>query len=269
MPAEPPSLTEDQRAAALLDAQQKAAALFDAIERGGLLRPGVSEAALSREIHALGAGALAALGGSSSGGIVQAHWHKRVVRSGPHTLLPYQENPPDRTLAPGDILFVDLGPVFEGAWEADFGRTFVLPPPAPAPSSFSSSEQEKDAQDDDFQAKCRLRDALAPAWAACRDAYRARPDGAMTGGELYARAQEAARSAGYEFGGAHAGHLVGHFPHERIPNDMVTFYITSGNDLPMGRLDGNGKKYHWILEMHLVDRERQIGGFMEELLTVG
>lgn len=260
MPAEPPSLTEDQRAAALLDAQQKAAALFDAIERGGLLRPGVSEAALSREIHALGAGALAALGGSSSGGIVQAHWHKRVVRSGPHTLLPYQENPPDRTLAPGDILFVDLGPVFEGAWEADFGRTYVLPLPASA-----SSEQQED-----FKAKCRLRDALAPAWAACRDAYRAvRTDGAMTGGELYARAQEAARAAGYEFGGAHAGHLVGHFPHERIPNDMVTFYITSGNDLPMGRLDGNGNKYHWILEMHLVDRARQIGGFMEELLTVG
>lgn len=264
MPAEPPSLTEDQRAAALLDAQQKAAALFDAIERGGLLRPGVSEAALSREIHALGAQAAFLPPHGDGGGVVQAHWHKRVVRSGPHTLLPYQANPPDRTLAPGDILFVDLGPVFEGAWEADFGRTFVLPPP-PAPAPASSEQQQED-----FEAKCRLRDALAPAWAACRDAYRARlPDGAMTGGELYARAQAEARRAGYEFGGAHAGHLVGHFPHERIPNDMVTFYITSGNDLPMGRLDGNGKKYHWILEMHLVDRARQIGGFMEELLTVG
>lgn len=36
----------------------------------------------------------------------------------------------------------------------------------------------------------------------------------------------------------------------------------------MSRLDSNGKKYHWILEIHLVDRERQIGGFFEQLLTV-
>jgi hypothetical protein len=26
---------------------------------------------------------------------------------------------------------------------------------------------------------------------------------------------------------------------------------------------------HWILEIHFVDRARQIGGFFEELLTVG
>ncbi|KAG5956298.1 hypothetical protein E4U58_006675, partial [Claviceps cyperi] len=33
--------------------------------------------------------------------------------------------PPDRMIEEDDILIVDLGPVFE-AWEADFGRTFVL-----------------------------------------------------------------------------------------------------------------------------------------------
>lgn len=235
MPAEPPSLTEQQRADALLDAQNKAVALFDEIQRD-LIRPGVTEAELSKEIHALAA--------ERHG--VQTHWHKRVVRSGPHTLFPYQESPPDRAIAPDDILFVDLGPVFE-AWEADFGRTFVL------------------AGADD--AKRRLRDALAPTWHACQAAYRANPD--MTGGQLYALVKDEARRAGYEFGGAHSGHLVGHFPHERIPKDLVTFYITEGNDLPMSRLDGKGKKYHWILEMHLVDRERQIGGFMEQLLTVG
>lgn len=37
----------------------------------------------------------------------------------------------------------------------------------------------------------------------------------------------------------------------------------------MRSLDKKGHKRHWILEMHLVDRERQIGGFMEQLLTVG
>jgi Xaa-Pro dipeptidase len=34
-------------------------------------------------------------------------------------------NPPDLTPQADDILFLDLGPVFE-QWEADFGCTFVL-----------------------------------------------------------------------------------------------------------------------------------------------
>jgi len=33
--------------------------------------------------------------------------------------------------------------------------------------------------------------------------------------------------------------------------------------------DANGQKRHWILEIHSVDRTRQIGGFYEELLAVG
>jgi hypothetical protein len=53
------------------------------------------------------------------------HWHKRIVRAGKNTLQPYNENPPDLTLGEDEILFLDFGPVFE-AWEADFGRTFVL-----------------------------------------------------------------------------------------------------------------------------------------------
>lgn len=104
------------------------------------------------------------------------------MRSGPHTLKPYDENPPDRTLQPDDILFVDLGPVFE-AWEADFGRTFVL------------------AGADD--AKRKLRDALQPTWDVVKARYRQDPD--MTGGQLYAIAKEEAQAAGYEFGGWLAG----------------------------------------------------------------
>jgi hypothetical protein len=34
-------------------------------------------------------------------------------------------------------------------------------------------------------------------------------------------------------------------------------------------LDKEGMKRHWILEIHLVDRQREIGGFMEQLLTIG
>ena len=64
-------------AASLLDAQTKAAALFDEIEHS-LIRPGISEKALSDAIHSLG---------QTRHG-VRTHWHKRVVRSGPNTLRP-------------------------------------------------------------------------------------------------------------------------------------------------------------------------------------
>ncbi len=42
-----------------------------------------------------------------------------------------------------------------------------------------------------------------------------------------------------------------------------------GNDQPIESTDSAGRRRHWILEIHLVDRDRQIGGFYEELLTVG
>lgn len=225
---------EQERAAYLLDAQTKAAQLFEEIERD-LIRPGVSEVELSKEIHELGA----------KRHNIRTHWHKRVIRSGPNTLLPYAENTPDRIIQPDDILFVDLGPVFE-AWEADFGRTFVL---------------------GDDPVKKKLRDTLEPVWKAVKARYRENPD--MTGEELYDYACKMSQEAGWEFGGLIAGHLVGNFPHERIPNDKITLYITKGNKQRMSGLGANGQKRHWILEIHLVDRGRQIGGFYEQLLTVG
>jgi len=56
---------------------------------------------------------------------IKKYWHKRIVRAGKNTLLPYRENPPDLRIQEDDILFLDFGPVFE-EWEADFGRTYVI-----------------------------------------------------------------------------------------------------------------------------------------------
>lgn len=99
---------EIERANFLQDAQDKADALFSEIARD-LVRPGITEKQLSDEIHALG----------EKRHNVRTHWHRRVVRSGPNTLCPYNDNPPDRTIESDDILFVDLGPVF-AAWEGKF-----------------------------------------------------------------------------------------------------------------------------------------------------
>lgn len=225
---------EAQRAAHLLDAQRQAAKLFDDIERN-LVRPGVGEKAMSDEIKKL----------AEERGYTNKHWHKRVVRSGPNTLKPYGDEPPDRIVQEDDILFIDLGPVFAD-WEADFGRTFVL---------------------GNDPAKQRLRDSLEPAWKAGKAYFDANPD--ITGEELYGYVSNLAKEAGYDFGNEHSGHLIGDFPHERIPKDKISLYITKGNDAKMRSIGKNGKQRHWILEMHLVDRERQIGGFCEQLLSVG
>lgn len=224
---------EAERAAFLLDAQTKAIRLFEEIERT-LIRPGISEKALSDEIHKLGAERYG----------VRTHWHKRVVRSGVNTLRPYADNPPDRVIEADDILIVDLGPVFE-EWEADFGRTYVL---------------------GEDPHKKRLRDALQPIWEIVKAKFRENPD--MTGEELYDISCGVAEEHGFTFGAEIAGHIVGDFPHERIPKDKTSLYITKGNDKTMNCFGPDGFKRHWILEIHLHDTARQFGGFTEQLLTV-
>ena len=229
-------LVEDEatRAARLLDAQAKAVALFSEVEARGILAPGVRETEASNAIRDLAADLFG----------VDRHWHKRIVRAGVNTLRPYHENPPDRVIAADDIVFADFGPIFE-AWEADFGRTFVL---------------------GDDPVKHRLRDALPVVWEGGRSYFESHPD--VTGSELYAHVVGLAEQAGWEFGGAIAGHLVGQFPHETIDGAKIESYIAPGSDKPMRRPDRNGQTSHWILEVHLVDREREIGGFHEELLDL-
>jgi Xaa-Pro aminopeptidase len=225
---------EDPQALGLLDAQQKAAALFDEVERT-LIRPGISEGELNAEIHALGEQRFG----------ITAHWHKRLVRTGPNTLLTYRADPADLVIQADDILFVDLGPVFE-AWEADFGRTFVL----------GNDPHKHD-----------LRNALEEVFHTVKDKYQAKPD--MTCAELYALAAAVSREAGWEFGGEIAGHLVGAYPHEENEEDPSLLYVRPGNETPINSRAADGGKRHWILEVHLVDRERRIGGFYEDLLTAG
>ncbi|OCL13973.1 hypothetical protein AOQ84DRAFT_394752 [Glonium stellatum] len=76
--------------------------------------------------------------------------------------------------------------------------------------------------------------------------FRDKPD--MAGEELYDIACEQAKQAGWEFGGQITGDLVGSCPHERIPNDKITPYITKGNK---ERLNSEGQKRHCILSCRL------------------
>jgi Xaa-Pro dipeptidase len=227
--------SEEALVAGLLHAQVKAQALFAEVEARNLIRAGATEGEINEGIYALAA---------SMYGITK-YWHKRIVRAGPNTLAPYNDNPPDLTVTEDDIVFLDLGPVFE-EWEADFGRTYVV---------------------GNDPVKHKLRRDIEEGFVKGKKYFEQHPD--ITGAEFYAYAHQLAKEAGWEYGGPIAGHLIGEFPHERIQGDKITFYVHPENPNRMRALDPSGRPRHWILEIHFVDRARQIGGFYEELLTIG
>ncbi|BBZ25533.1 M24 family metallopeptidase [Mycolicibacter hiberniae] len=232
-----PPEPESVRVERLRDAQAKAGALFDEIERRAMIRPGVGERRLSEEIAALAADLFG----------VTRHWHRRVVRAGENTLLPFRADPPDRVITDDDIVYLDLGPIFE-QWEADFGRTFVL----------GGADADPD--------KLALRDALPRVWNAGREFFEAHAD--VTGAQLFDHVVGLARDEGLEFGAPIAGHLLGEFPHKKISGDEARFYVAPGSDERMRRTDATGRVCHWILEVHLVNRARGFGGFYEQLLDI-
>jgi Xaa-Pro dipeptidase len=227
--------SEEALAAGLLDAQIKAQALFAEIVAQNFILPGARESEINEGVYVL---AQRMYG-------ITCYWHKRIVRAGRNTLAPYDENPPDLTVAEDDIAFLDLGPVF-AEWEADFGRTYVV---------------------GNDPLKHKLCRDIEEAFTSGKRYFQEHPD--ITAAELYAHAQQLARLAGWEYGGPIAGHLIGVFPHEKIAGDKVTLYVHPKNHDRMRTVDASGRKRHWIFEIHFVDRARRIGGFYEELLTIG
>jgi Xaa-Pro aminopeptidase len=233
-PADVGRLSEEDRISNLLKAHWQAVKLFDLVTELGILSPGTRDSEASSAIRQLAAEHFG----------VSRHWHKRIVRSGPNTLAPYQVNPPDRTITDDDIVYADFGPVFDN-WEADFGRTWVI---------------------GEDPTKIRLRDDLAEVFASGKRYFE--DNQAVTGAELYAEVVRLSEDRGWKFGNLHCGHLVGEFPHQLFKGERSDSMITSANSLPMRRTDPTGRVGHWILEVHLTDPDLEIGGFYEELLTI-
>jgi hypothetical protein len=115
--------------------------------------------------------------------------------------------------------------------------------------------------------KLKLCRDIEEAFASGKRYFQQHPE--ITAAELYRYAQELAERAGWEYGGPIAGHLIGQFPHERIPDDKITLYVHPNNPRRMRTKGQTGQDRHWIFEIHFVDRSRQFGGFYEELLTIG
>ena len=106
---------DNERRAALEAAQTYALGLFTAIERDQLIQPGRLERDVEDDIRELAAREFG----------VEKHWHRRIVRSGPNSITMAGDHPPVRMIEADDIVYLDLGPVFDG-WEADIGKSYAL-----------------------------------------------------------------------------------------------------------------------------------------------
>ncbi len=217
----------------LIEAEAKALELFKEIEKRELIVTGKSEKKLNDDVYAL---AHELFG-------IEKYWHKRIVRSGANTLRPYDDNPPDLIIKKDDILFLDFGPVFED-WEADFGRTYVI-------------------GDDTY--KHQLKKDIELAWYETKEWFNKQTK--LTGAEFYEYIISVTKKYGYDYGGQLGGHLIGQFPHEMLEPKNYGLYVHPENHNDMLLPDANGHQRHWILEIHFVNIEKQIGGFFEQLLT--
>ena len=217
----------------LIEAEKKAVQLFNETLNRGYVKPGITEDELTVKIHDL---AFEMFG-------TKQHWHKRIVRAGKNTLQPYSKKPPNRELSEDEILFFDFGPVFD-QWEADLGRTYVI-----------GNDPKKH----------QLKHDVEECWNLGKSFYDSHPE--ITGSELYHYVCKLAEDRKWEFGNEHSGHLVGKFPHEKIHNEKKLNYIHPDNHLPMKANDENDQLRDWILEIHFIDSNLEIGGFYEQLLS--
>lgn len=218
----------------MMDAQHKAIELFNAVEARGLIIAGKTEKQLSDEIVQIA---------KDDFGVLN-HWGKKIVRTGINTLQPYSADPSNLLIQEGDILFFDFHPVFEG-WEADLGPTYVL---------------------GNDPLKLKIKKDVEAAWYEGNNWYF--KQNRLTGAAFFDYATDLAKRYGYEFGNAIAGHIIGKYPHEQPddPNDMC-LDVHPDNNTDILQLDKFGNKRHWMLELHFVDRENNIGAFFEQLLT--
>lgn len=217
----------------LVEAENIAGKLFHQIEVRQLITPGKTEKELNEAIFKLAEECYG----------IKKYWHKRIVRSGINTLSPYDDNPPDLIIQPDDILFLDFGPILED-WEADYGRTFVI---------------------GNDPVKHELKKDIETAWYEASDWFHRHTS--LTGAAYWNYIVNLAKQYGYEYGGQLGGHLIGHFPHERLAPEDYGLYVHPGNPNDMFLPDAKGNKREWILEIHFVNRKKQIGGFFEQLLT--
>lgn len=157
-------------------------------------------------------------------------WHRVIVRFGPNTTKNFDaSSDPGVVLAPDDIFFIDIGPIWEGA-EGDAGETFVV---GTDPSHLLAQTDVREL------------------WRDVRDTWlRTR----LTGRELYGYAVRVTEDRGWKLNLDLSGHRLSDFPHE-------AHYAG-----PLAEVDLRPKPNLWVLEMAIVHPAGTFGAFYEDLL---
>ena len=216
----------------LIIAEQKSLELFNSVKDRGLIRAGKFESELSNEI--------VQLAGEHFG--IRDYWHKKIVRAGVNTINPYSQNPPDLIIQDDDILFFDFGLIFNG-YEADLGRTYVL---------------------GNNLLKLKLMHDVEAAWKEANSWLSAKIS--VSGSSFYYYVISLAERYGWQFGNEIAGHIVGKYPHEQAGEGNWSLDVHPENNTDIFSLDKNGNLRNWIIEIHFIDKEKEIGGFYEQLM---
>ncbi|WP_163932426.1 M24 family metallopeptidase [Paraferrimonas sp. SM1919] len=226
----------------LLAAQQQADQLFKLFE-SQILKVGKSAEQLTQELLNL----------AQNQFDFQGTWHPNMVRVGKNTLCTFVDTPEYAEVQADDIVFVDLGPIFAHI-EADFARTYVL----------GSNADKLKIQGDANQA-----------WQMAKSYFDNNDD--ITGEQLFNYVRQLACDFGWQHTNPIAGHILSVIPDKSSKqlfseNEFTDICIMPGNHKPLkSQLKSqlkNGQTKHWILEIHFVCPQRQIGAFVEELLTI-
>ncbi|OQM29406.1 M24 family metallopeptidase [Leptospira interrogans] len=215
----------------LKEAQEKAEVLFSLIDEKQLIKANKTEKQLSEEIYQL---AKESIG-------ISKFWHKKIVRAGINSVLPYDFNPKNSFIQEDDIVWVDFGPIFN-SYEADLGRTYVL-----------GNDPEK----------VKIKEATKITWHETRDYYISKEK--ISGKELFEFVTEKALENGFLFGNDIAGHLIDQFSHNKLHKKTPLNYICSDNYTDL-KNQYEGKDRFWVLEIHFINKEKTYGSFFEQLL---
>jgi methionyl aminopeptidase len=159
-------------------------------------------------------------------------WHHIITRLGPNTTKDFMAlSEPGVVLAPDDIFFIDIGPIY-GDTEGDAGETFVVG---------DDPEHHK--------AKADVRSI----WDEVRGTWYST---GASGQELYEFAQRAAQDRGWKLNMDLSGHRLSDFPH------------SAHYDGSLAEVDFRPNANLWVLEIAIAHRERPFGAFYEDLLLM-
>ncbi|MFF4323370.1 M24 family metallopeptidase [Streptomyces sp. NPDC001568] len=221
------------RALHLLEGQRMAQRLFAHVMATQVIKPGRSEEEVDNRI---------ALIAREVFGVRASRVRRRFVRSWPSTVVGGQW--PERVIGAQDLVVLDFEALL-APYETGFARTVAL---------------------GDALVRRRLVHDLATVASGARDAFRA--DASITGRELYAKVRGLAAGAGRNLAARHCGRLTGPGPAAHAQGTRPEDFIGPDNDRPLRRTLEEGRRAHWILQIHLVDEHRGPAAVHTELLDL-